>query len=218
MNKQLSDYVPALSHDWLTPFYDTLIKWTMPESTFKRELVEQAHITSKQRILDLGCGTATLTILIKSMHPDARVIGIDGDPKILEIGRTKAAKTNMNIMLAQAMSFELPYPSSSFDCVLSSLMFHHLTRENKVRSLKEIYRVLRNGGKRHIADFGKPQNLLMRIASYPWRVFDGSMNTIDIIEELLPTLMRDSGFVDVRESVRYMTLFGTLSLYASRKA
>ena len=152
------------------------------------------------------------------MHPDATVIGIDGDPKILEIGRTKAAKTNMNITLAQAMSFELPYPTSSFDCVLSSLMFHHLTRENKVRSLKEVYRVLRNGGKLHIADFAKPQNLLMRIASYPWRLFDGSMNTIDIIKGLLPTLMRDSGFVEVRESVRYMTLFGTLSLYAGRKA
>jgi ubiquinone/menaquinone biosynthesis C-methylase UbiE len=190
----------------------------MPESTFKRHLVTQAGIKSDEKILDLGCGTATLTIFIKRMHPDATVMAIDGDPKILEIGRSKAAKANMNITFAQAMSFELPYTGESIDRVLTSLMFHHLTLENKVRSLKEIYRVLRSGGELHIADFGKPQNLLMRVAAYPWQLFDGSGSTADHVEGLLPTLMSDSGFVEVRESRRYMTLFGTLSLYAGRKA
>lgn len=97
-------------------------------------------------------------------------------------------------------------------------MFHHLTRENKLRTLKEIDRVLRTGGEIHIADFGKPQNLLMRVASFPWRLFDGSTTTADNVGGFLPKLMRDSGFVDVRESARYMTLFGTLSLYGARKA
>ena len=189
----------------------------MPESTIKRELVRQAGIKSDDKVLDLGCGTATLTILIKTIHPEATVIGIDGDSKILGIGRRKALKAKLDITLTQAMSFELPYPDGSFDRVLSSLMFHHLTRENKVRSLKEVYRVLRSGGKVHIADFGKPQNLLMRIASYPWRLFDGSNNTSDHLKGLLPTLMSDTGFVEVREAARYMTLFGTLSLNAGRK-
>lgn len=217
MNKHGSSYVPALSHDWLTPLYDTLVRWTMPESAFKRDLVRQARIKSKQRVLDLDCGTATLAILIKSLRSDATVVGVDGDLKILEIGRRKAKHANLNITFAQGLSFELPYPIGSFDGVLSSLMFHHLTRENIVRSLKEVYRVLRSGGEFHIADFGKPQNLLMRIASYPWRLFDVSNNTAGHVKGLLPTLMSDSGFVEVREAARYMTLFGTLSLYAGRK-
>lgn len=100
--------------------------------------------------------------------------------------------------------------------VLSSLMFHHLTRENKVRSFNEVYRVLRNGGELHIADFGKPHNLLMRIASFPWRLFDGSSGN-DNLQGLLPHMMRETGFTDVRESTRYMTVFGTLSLYSGRK-
>jgi ubiquinone/menaquinone biosynthesis C-methylase UbiE len=116
------------------------------------------------------------------------------------------------------MAFDLPYTDSSFDRVLSSLMFHHLTRENKVRSLTEVYRILRNGGEIHIADFGKPQNLLMRVASYPWQMFDGSKAIKDIIAEALPDLMNDSGFIDAREPARYMTLFGTLCLYSGRKA
>lgn len=218
MAKHGSTYIPALSHDWLTPFYDTLIRWTMPESRFKRQLIAEARIKSDHRILDLGCGTATLSILIKTIHPNAEIVGIDGDSKILEIGRRKAEKSGLDIELAQAMAFDLPYPDASFDRVLSSLMFHHLTHEDKVQTMKEVSRVLRRDGEIHIADFGKPQNLLMQVASLPWRLFDGSTTTADNVGGLLPELMRDSGFVDARESARYMTMFGTLSLYAARKA
>lgn len=212
------DYIPALSHDWLTPWYDTLIRWTMPETRFKSQLVIEARIKGHDRILDLGCGTGTLTILIKTVHPDSRVDGVDGDAKILEIARRKIIKAGLGIAFAQAMAFNLPYADASFDRVLSSLMFHHLTREDKVRTLREVNRVLRTGGEIHIADFGKPQNLLMRIVSYPWLLFDSSNRSSDIINGLLPALMRDSGFVDLHESARYMSVFGTLSLYAGRKA
>lgn len=217
MKDHSDTYVPALSHDSLTPLYDTFIKWTLPESTFKRELVEHARIGSKRRVLDLGCGTATLTILAKQMHPDATVVGIDGDSRVLQLGRTKAEKTKTSITFTRAMAFELPYPSGSFDCVMSSLMFHHLTTENKIRSLKEAHRVLRSGGELRIADFGKPHNLLMHVVAYPWHLLEGPENTSDNVRGLLPQFMRDSGFVDVREAKTYATLFGTLSLYAARK-
>jgi SAM-dependent methyltransferase len=85
-------YVPALGHDLLTPLYDIVIKWTLPESAIKRRLVRQAGIGRGARVLDLGCGTATLTLLVKKEHPDADVTGIDGDPKILEIARLKAGR------------------------------------------------------------------------------------------------------------------------------
>jgi hypothetical protein len=68
----------------------------------------------------------------------------------------------------------------------------------------------------HIADFGKPQNALMALASLPWQIFDGKTTT-DNVKGLMPGLMRNAGFVEVEESCRYMTVFGTLSLYAGRK-
>lgn len=216
MHRHGSAYIPALSHDWLTPLYDTLIRLTLPEATFKRRLITEARIESNQRVLDLGCGTATLTLLIKSLHPDVIVLGSDGDEKILQIGRRKIEKAGLEVTLSQAMAFNLPYQNVSFDRVLSSLMFHHLTREDKGHSLKEVYRILRPGGSIHIADFGKPQNLLMRITSYPWQLVDGSGSTPDHFG-LLPTMMSDCGFLGVRETAKYMTLFGTLSLYAGRK-
>ncbi len=165
-------------------------------------------------MLDLGCGTATLTILIKKAQPEAEVIGLDSDLKILEIARSKVAKEGLSIALDQGMSSELPYYDNSFDRVVSSLVFHHLTRENKVRTFKEIFRIIRSGGELHVADFGKPHNALMYLISLFVRHFE---ETSDNIKGLLPEMFRKAGFADVQETAQYMTVNGTLSLYRARK-
>lgn len=215
MNQNGMDYIPALKHNWLTPLYDPLIHWF--ESAFKSQLVEQAKIASGHRVLDLGCGTATLTLLIKQTQPDAAVVGLDGDPNILEIAKAKAAKAGLLITLDQGMSFDLPYPDNSFDRVLSSLVFHHLTRENKIRTLKEVFRVLTPNGELHIADWGKAQNALMRMAFLPVQMLDGFRTTADNVKGLLPGLLSTAGFEDIQQTVHYSTLLGTLTLLQARK-
>jgi hypothetical protein len=42
--------------------------------------------------------------------------------------------------------------------------------------------VLSANGELHIADFGKPQNALMRVAAFPWQVFDGFQTTADNVK------------------------------------
>ncbi len=163
-------------------------------------------------VLDLGCGTATLTILIKKTCPEAEVTGLDGDPKILEIARSKVGE--LDITLDRGMAFELPYPDGSFDRVVSSLVIHHLTRENKMRTFQEIFRVLRPGGELHVADLGKPHNTLMFLISL---IFSRLEETSDNIKGLLPEMLRETGFEQVEETARFMTAFGTLSLYRARK-
>ncbi len=59
-------YIPALSYDWLTPFYDPVVRLTTRDGVFKKALVEQASIEINHRVLDLACGTATLTILLET--------------------------------------------------------------------------------------------------------------------------------------------------------
>ncbi len=214
MGKNRGKYIPALSYDWLTPLYDPLIRWTMRESTFKRHLVGQAQIKRAHRVLDLGCGTATLTILIKRAHPDSEVIGLDGDSRVLRIAIAKIAKTGLDIALDQGMAFDLPYPDGSFDRVLSSLLFHHLTRQDKGRTVREVFRVLRPGGELHVADLGKPHNVLMALVSLIMRNLE---ETSDNILGLLPEMFKSTHFEQVEEPARYMTVFGTLSLYRARK-
>lgn len=193
MVKNRDEYIPALKYDWLTPLYDPLIRWTLRESIFKRHLVKQAGIQRSHRVLDLGCGTGMLTLLIKSHHPKADVLGLDADPKVLEVARAKAVKAGLNVKLDHGTAFELPYPDASFDRVISSLMFHHLTRERKERTLREVSRVLRPRGELHVADWGRAQNWPMRVAFLLVQMLDGFETTADNVSGLLPELFRMAG-------------------------
>lgn len=210
-------YVAALDYDWLTPAYDTVIRLGLPERKFKRRLIEQARIATSQVVLDLGCGTGTLAIMAKRAHPGATIVGLDGDPKILAIAARKAATEGVALALQCGMAFELPYADSSMDRVLSSLVFHHLTSEEKLRALVECRRVLRPDGELHIADWGRPHNALMWLASLSVRLFEGS-RVRDNVRGLLPDLCRQAGFASAEASGRVATAFGTLALYrASRR-
>ncbi|HMQ04373.1 MAG: methyltransferase domain-containing protein [Acidobacteria bacterium] len=211
------NYIPALGYDWLTPLYDPVVRLTSREAAFKRALVEQSRPAAGQQILDLACGTGTLALLLKGAEPQTDVFGIDGDPKILKIAAAKANNANADIRFDEAMSFDLPYADASFDRVFSSLFFHHLTWEKKMKTLEECLRVLRIGGELHVADWGLPANPMMRIASGVIRLLDGAETTSDSFEGRLPTLIRDVGFERVEETNYYNTLFGTIRLHRARK-
>ena len=215
-NKQ-DDYVPALAYDGLTRFYDPLIAMALRENTFKSALIEQAQIQNGQRVLDLACGTATLTLMIKNACPDAEVTGVDGDPKILSIARGKIGKAQVDIVLDEAMSFELPYEDQSFDRVLSSLFFHHLTSENKTRTAVELYRILKPGGSLHVADWGKPQNLAMAGAILSVRFLDGFDITADNVKGRLPSFFDEAGFENAGLHREFATVMGTIALYSAQK-
>ncbi len=210
-------YIPALSYDWLTPFYDTAVRLTTREAIFKNALVEQAKIESHQCVLDLACGTGTLAILIKKKHPQIELKGIDGDAKILEIAKRKAQKSNVKIEFEQGMSFALPYADESFDRVFSSLFFHHLTRENKLKTLREVFRVLKTGGELHVADWGLPANFLMRVASRGIELLNGAETTADNFRGLLPSFIAETGFQETEEMRHFNSLFGTIRLLKAKK-
>jgi SAM-dependent methyltransferase len=115
------------------------------------------------------------------------------------------------------MSVKLPYPDGYFDRVLSSLFFHHLTPESVGRTLRGVFRVLRPRGQLHVADWGKPQNWLMRLAVLSVQLLDGFETTAMNVRGDLPEVIRSAGFEEVQERSRQMTMFGTLSLYEGKK-
>jgi ubiquinone/menaquinone biosynthesis C-methylase UbiE len=126
-DKKAQTYIPALRYHWLTSLYDPLLQIAMRDTTLKRRLIQQAATKPNQRILDLGCGTATLSLLLKEMCPNGEIIGLDADANVLAIARAKITHQNEDIELVQAMSFDTPFTDTIFDHVFSSLFFHHLT-------------------------------------------------------------------------------------------
>lgn len=213
----MSQYVPALRYRWLTHLYDPVVRTLTREETFKHALVEQAHIAAGQKILDLGCGTGTLALMVKRRHPTAEVFGIDGDPMILELARKKTNSAGVDVHFDLGLATSLPYSDASFDRVLSSLLFHHLLRDDKLTALREVHRVLKPGAELHIADWGKPRNRIMRALFLGVQALDGFRTTQDSVEGLLPCLMADAGFSDVKVTRSYATITGTLSLCCARK-
>jgi len=216
MKSKNEHYIPALSYDQLTFLYDPVVRLTTREAAFKSALLAQARIYSGHRVLDLACGTATLTIATKRTYPHAIVVGIDGDPGILRKARAKAQRAGVEVQLDEGLSYALPYANASFDRVLSSLFFHHLTRENKLRTLTEVWRVLKPGGALHVADWGAPQNSLMKLASQGIVRLDGA-TTKDNFTGLLPAFIAQAGFTDVQETRYFNSLFGTIRLHRAQK-
>ncbi len=212
-----AEYVPALRFRWLTPAYDVVVRSTTRERTFKAALIEQAGIAAGQRVLDLACGTGTLSIGIKQRCPQATVTGIDGDPDILAIASRKAAAAAVPIQLDHGLSWQLPYPDTHFDCVVSSLFFHHLCWRDKERTARELFRVLRPGGQLHVADWGCPTGPVMRAAFVTVQLLDGFANTRDNVQGKLMSLFEGAGFGDVAEASTFSTVLGTLALYRAVK-
>ena len=129
------DFVPALGADWLTPLYDLFAR-LVGERRFKRHLIEVAKIAPGHAVLDLGCGTGTLALLVKAACPQARVVGLDIDPRILAIARRKVQRAAAAIEIEQGSATEPPFAPASFDRVLSTLMLHHLTTDQKRQTMR----------------------------------------------------------------------------------
>jgi len=203
-------FTPAAGYDWLLPLYDPLQRWVLREDTLKRPLVEQAAIRAGQRVLDIGCGTGSVTLLVKRLHPDAHVVGLDPDPKALARAARKAERRGIDVHLERGFSDRLPYQDASFDAVFSSLMFHHLTREEKLATLREVRRVLRPGGSLNLFDFGPPRRWSSRLLAH---AFHGAENMRDNVDGRIPSLMSEGGLLRSQE-LRWRDMFvGTFSYY-----
>jgi len=89
------DFIPAAGHDWVLPLYDPMMKLLGGDEA-RRTLVEGARLNPGQRILDIGCGTGSLLVLIKCLYPESAVLGVDPDPKALARARRKAESVRLD--------------------------------------------------------------------------------------------------------------------------
>jgi ubiquinone/menaquinone biosynthesis C-methylase UbiE len=210
-------YLPALRFPALTRIYDPVIRLITREAVSKPALVRQAAPKPGQCVLDLGCGTGTLALLVKRTEPGVKVVGLDADPEMLAQAERKAEAAGMEIELTEGLSDSLPYGDRSFDLVLSSLFFHHLDPDSKRRTAREIARVLRPGGELHVADYGPPPDPVMAAAFLGVRAFDGFENTRDNVHGALPEIFEEAGLQEAEQIARLRTVSGALAFIRARR-
>jgi ubiquinone/menaquinone biosynthesis C-methylase UbiE len=208
------DFVPAAGSDWLLPLYDPLCR-LLGTHRHRERLLDAAAIRPGDRVLDLGCGTGALSLQLAAREPAARVTAIDPDPKALARARAKAARAGAAIEWRQGFGDELPFADAAFDRVVSSLVLHHLTREERLAAFAEIARVLAPGGTLHVLDFGPPHGALDRALLH---LFHQDERLEDNLAGRIPALMTEAGLAGAEQIARMRSAFGSLSLWRSKRA
>ncbi|WP_276368787.1 class I SAM-dependent methyltransferase [Chryseolinea sp. H1M3-3] len=156
MEKELShqekiSYLPPAGKHWLLPLYDPLSR-LFGIDAYRDRCLKQANLASHHYVLDVGCGTGSLMEAIVQGYPFECLFGVDPDDNALRFAVRKLRRTS-NVQIKSGFADQLDFPDHFFHRVFSTFVFHHLTRQEQVRTLTEICRVLKPGGLFNLLDF-----------------------------------------------------------------
>jgi ubiquinone/menaquinone biosynthesis C-methylase UbiE len=174
------------------PTYDQLMK----RMTFGRErelrekTVDLAGIQPGDCVLEIGCGTGTLTLAAKRRAgKSGRVFGIDQIPLMVELSQRKAAQAGEEITFQNANIADIPFPANTFDVVMCSFMIFHMSEKTRQKGIAEIYRVLKPQGRMLVVDSATPTRPLVK-------TFVKMISRGELLPDLnlLRPLMETSGF------------------------
>ncbi len=210
-------YVPALGDRRLTPFYDATVALMTCERTWRRAFIKQIDPTPRDVILDVGCGTGTLAVLLAKACPGASIHGIDPDPEVLSRAELKARDADVLVHFAKGYAQETAAARVRPNKIVSSLVLHQVPLAGKRSAILSAFAALRSGGELHIADYGEQRSPLMKFAFRQVQALDGYRNTQPNAEGILPQLMTEAGFVEVKETAVIQTPTGAISLYTARR-
>ena len=127
--------------------YDPITQFALPpgEALVRQGLIDAIQ-SKPRRILDLGCGTGSTTLLLKQAFPDAEVVGLDLSPYMLVVAEHKAKQAELEIRWKHGNAEQTGLPPNSFDLVTASLLFHETPPTVAQTILRETYRLLTVGG------------------------------------------------------------------------
>lgn len=171
--------------------------WSSPAGQLRAErraqyFVDVAQITKKDNVLEIGCGTGLFTRKVFDLS-GAHIIATDLSQDLLTIAKEKSPSTEFLIDDAMNMSF----PDNSFDVVFGSSILHHLEME---RSLKEILRVMKKGGRMVFAEPNmiNPQIYIQKNIPFIKKWLGDSPDESAIVRWSFSNLMKDIGFRNIK--------------------
>lgn len=126
-----------------------------------RELLDELDLRGHEQVLDVGCGRGAVLISAARRLPAGRATGADiwrlrdqtGNSRAMTERNAAVEGVSERVDIVDADARDLPFPSESFDLVLSSLAFDNISdTEERAKALREAVRVLRPGGRLRIVD------------------------------------------------------------------
>jgi ubiquinone/menaquinone biosynthesis C-methylase UbiE len=211
-------FTPAAGRFAPTRFYDPVVALTR-ERLWRALAAMYVAPRPGDVIADVGCGTGSLALLLSRVEPRADIVGLDPDPEVLGLARRKADAADSAVQWRVSMGDALvdALGANSVDTVVSSLVLHQCPLPMKRAVLASMHAVLRSGGKVVIADFGLQRTTSMRLAFRIVQLADGKQDTQPNADGVLPELLSESGFREVREAEVVPTISGSISVYVARK-
>lgn len=208
-------YLPPLRFSFLTPLYDWVVSWSSAETSFRPALVELAAQGEPRHVLELGCGTGTLTWALARRLPVANVTGIDADHGALHIARQKGdGALRPTFLRGDARSLPEVEP---VDVVVASLFFHHLDGDGRQRVLAQIHHVLRPDGRLLIADWGRPRTLRESLRFQSVRMLDGYSRTAAHASGAFVDCVSAAGF-SIAECASFSAIAGNVRIWSARRS
>ena len=146
----------------IAPRYDLLnhvLSFNVDRLWWRRTARSFAQILAQPdaRVLDLCCGTGDMTLALQRKTTTSKILGVDFSHAMLE----RASKKSLSLYWIEADALNLPFPASHFDLVTSAFGFRNLADYDS--GLREILRVLREGGECGILDFGEPRGAIGKL-------------------------------------------------------
>ena len=121
---------------------------------WKRFTVESSGVLPGNRVLDIAGGSGDLSRLFaKKAGKLGQVILTDINASMLAVGRDRMLDEGLGVPAAQCDAEKLPFPSNYFDCVSVAFGLRNMTHKDS--ALKEMYRVLKPGGRLLVLEFSQ---------------------------------------------------------------
>lgn len=159
-----------------------------------RMVIELAKVKPGDTVLDVACGTGSLTLTARSYAgPGGKVYGIDASPEMIEVAKNKVARSGQDVVFDVGLIEKLAFPEATFDVVITRLAIHHLPDDLKRAGFAEILRVLKPGGHLLIADFNPPAN---PVISHLLSALVGP-HMMQTNVSTLPAMLESAGFVEL---------------------